>query len=90
MTGEEMTFEEAIEETSAVRTQLFRHSRFPYGAALQLSRDIYNYSAIQGPACMMFSWIPVPSLGARAQIAFTVQNPLIAHDILDFARKEAR
>ncbi len=61
--GEEMTFEEAIEETAAVRTQLFRHSRYPYIAALQLSRDIYDYSAIQGPACMMFSWIPVPSLG---------------------------
>ena len=29
---------------------------------LQLSRDIYNYSAIQGPACMMFSWIPIPPL----------------------------
>ena len=25
-----------------------------------LSRDIYNYNLIQGPACMMFSWIPVP------------------------------
>ena len=21
---------------------------------------MYNYSLIQGPACMMFSWIPVP------------------------------
>ncbi len=61
--GEEKTFEEALRETFDIRTQLFRHSRFPYGAALQLSRDIYNYSAIQGPACMMFSWIPVPSLG---------------------------
>ena len=60
---EEMTFEEALKETFDVRTQLFRHSQFPYGAALQLSRDIYNYSAIQGPACMMFSWIPVPTLG---------------------------
>ena len=62
--GEEMTFEDALKETFDVRTQLFRHSRFPYGAALQLSRDIYNYSAIQGPACMMFSWIPIPPLSS--------------------------
>ena len=60
--GEEVTFEEAIKQSEEVRTKLYRHSRFPYGAALQLSREIYNYSAIQGPACMMFSWIPVPSL----------------------------
>ena len=57
---EDYTFEDALNEITSVRTQLFRHSQFPYGAALQLSRDIYNYKAIQGPACMMFSWIPVP------------------------------
>ena len=44
-------------------------------------------SVADAPGGLVFA---VPSLGARAQIAFTVQNPLIAHDILDFARKEAR
>ncbi|MBQ4365995.1 MAG: hypothetical protein II804_06985 [Clostridia bacterium] len=57
---ETFTFSDALKEMTDVRTQLFRHSQFPYGLALQISRDIYNYKAIQGPACMMFSWIPVP------------------------------
>ena len=57
---EEFTFDDALKEIASVRTQLFRHSQFPYASALQISRDIYDYKAIQGPACMMFSWIPVP------------------------------
>ena len=57
---ETMTFREAMAEMTYVRTQLFRHSQFPYPFALQISRDLYNFSATQGPACMMFSWIPLP------------------------------
>ncbi|MDO4379478.1 MAG: condensation domain-containing protein [Clostridia bacterium] len=58
--SEDKTFDEALSEITSTRTQLFRHSSYPYGLALGLSREIYNYNLFQGPACMMFSWIPVP------------------------------
>lgn len=57
---EEYTFEQALDEITSVRTQLYRHSAYPYITARDISRDIYNYNLIQGPACMMFSWIPIP------------------------------
>ncbi len=57
---ETSTFEEALNEYTRVRTQLYRHMDYPYITARDLSRDMYNYSLIQGPACMMFSWIPIP------------------------------
>lgn len=57
---ETATFEEALNEYTRVRTQLYRHMDYPYITARDLSRDMYNYSLIQGPACMMFSWIPIP------------------------------
>ncbi len=57
---ETATFDEALDEYTSVRTQLYRHMDYPYITARDLSRDMYNYSLIQGPACMMFSWIPVP------------------------------
>lgn len=57
---ETATFEEALGEYTRVRTQLYRHMDYPYITARDLSREMYNYSLIQGPACMMFSWIPLP------------------------------
>ena len=57
---ENATFEEGLSEYTTVRTNLYRHSEYPYITARDMSRDMYNYSLIQGPACMMFSWIPVP------------------------------
>ena len=57
---ESATFEEGLNEYTTVRTNLYRHSEYPYITARDMSRDMYNYSLIQGPACMMFSWIPVP------------------------------
>lgn len=57
---ETATFEEGLKEYTKVRTDLYRHSEYPYITARDMSRDMYNYSLIQGPACMMFSWIPVP------------------------------
>lgn len=57
---ETATFEEGLQEYTNVRTQLYRHSEYPYITARDMSRDMYNYNLIQGPACMMFSWIPVP------------------------------
>lgn len=66
---EEYTFEQALDEMTGVRTQLFRHSAYPYITARDLSRDIYNYNLIQGPACMMFSWIPVPIM---SELSFNI------------------
>lgn len=57
---ETATFEEGLNEYTRVRTNLYRHSEYPYITARDMSREMYNYSLIQGPACMMFSWIPVP------------------------------
>lgn len=57
---EDATFEQALGEYTSVRTQLYRHMDYPYITARDLSREMYNYNLIQGPACMMFSWIPVP------------------------------
>ncbi len=57
---EEQSFMDGINEYTSVRTQLYRHTDYPYITARDLSREMYNYNLIQGPACMMFSWIPVP------------------------------
>ena len=57
---EDYTFDKALNEITSVRTSLFMHSAYPYGLALNISREIYDYNLFQGPACMMFSWIPVP------------------------------
>lgn len=57
---EEASFMDGLKEYTSVRTQLYRHMDYPYITARDLSRDMYNYNLIQGPACMMFSWIPVP------------------------------
>ncbi|MBO5937022.1 MAG: hypothetical protein J6Q79_05335 [Clostridia bacterium] len=57
---ETYTFSEGLKEYTRVRTNLYRHSEYPYITARDMSRDMYNYSLIQGPACMMFSWIPIP------------------------------
>ena len=57
---EDATFTDALRQFTSVRTQLYRHMDYPYGYALYQSRQLYNYSAIQGPACMMFTWLPLP------------------------------
>lgn len=57
---ENKTFSQALDEFLSVRTQLYRHLSYPYIAARDLSRDIFGYGLIQGPACMMFSWLPIP------------------------------
>lgn len=57
---ETATFSEALDEYTYVRTQLYRHADYPYITARDISREMFNYNLIQGPACMMFSWIPIP------------------------------
>lgn len=58
--SEDKTFMEGLNEYTSVRAQLYRHMDYPYITARDLSREMYNYNLIQGPACMMFSWIPIP------------------------------
>ncbi len=57
---ENMTFKEALDEFLRVRTSLYRHLTYPYTTARDQFREIYNYSLIQGPAALMFSWLPIP------------------------------
>ncbi len=57
---EDKTFREGVNEYTYVRTQLYRRAEYPYIYAREISRKMYNYSLLQGPACLMFSWIPVP------------------------------
>lgn len=58
--GEDKTFRQALDEYLRVRTSLYRHLALPYTDALGLSRQVFETTALQGPACMMFSWIPIP------------------------------
>mgnify|MGYP003294074583 CR=1 FL=1 len=57
---EDMTFSQALDEFLRTRTSLYRHLTYPYTTARDQLREIYNYSIIQGPAALMFSWLPVP------------------------------
>lgn len=57
---EGMTFAEALDEFLRTRTSLYRHLTYPYTTARDQFREMYNYSLIQGPAALMFSWLPVP------------------------------
>ena len=70
-----MTFNEAIDYITGIRTSLYRHSAYPYLLARQQSIEMFNYSLIQGPACMMLSWIPVPvGVGGDINIDFKSYN----------------
>ncbi len=58
--NEDMTFSEALDEFLHVRTSLYKHLSYPYITARDQFREMYNYSMIQGPAALMFSWLPIP------------------------------
>ena len=55
---EDKTFSEALDEFLRVRTSLYKHLSYPYIAARDQFREMYNFSMIQGPASLMFSWLP--------------------------------
>ena len=57
---ESMTFSEGLDEFLRTRTSLYRHLSYPYISARDQFREINNYSMIQGPAALMFSWLPIP------------------------------
>ncbi len=57
---EDMTFAQGLDEFLKVRTSLYKHLSYPYIKARDQFREMYNYSMIQGPASLMFSWLPIP------------------------------
>ncbi len=57
------TFSETVREASKLRMSLYRHSNFPYIDALDLERKMYHFNRAQGPALMMYTWLPVDKLG---------------------------
>lgn len=60
---EDMTFDMAVDETTQVRSSLYKHSGYPYAKARTMSLDLFGYGPIQGPNSLMFSWIPLPAGG---------------------------
>ncbi len=57
------TFAETVREASKTRMSLYRHMNFPYLDALELERKMYHFNRAQGPALMMYTWLPVDRLG---------------------------
>ncbi|MBQ6165311.1 MAG: hypothetical protein IJK23_12625 [Clostridia bacterium] len=57
-----LTFEETVKRVSAQRSSHFRHMNFPYIDALEMERKIYHFSQAQGPALMMYTWLPLDAL----------------------------
>ena len=57
-----LTFEETVRRVSAQRSAHFRHMNFPYIDALEMEREIYHFSKTQGPALMMYTWLPLDAL----------------------------
>lgn len=57
------TFAETVRDASKTRMSLYRHMNFPYIDALDLERKMYHFNRAQGPALMMYTWLPVEQLG---------------------------
>ena len=60
-----LSFEETVRLASAQRSYHFRHMNFPYIDALEMEREMYHFSKAQGPALMMYTWLPTDELAAR-------------------------
>ncbi|MBQ6020148.1 MAG: hypothetical protein IJL26_08220 [Clostridia bacterium] len=60
-----LTFSETVKRVSAQRAAHFRHMNFPYIDALEMERKIYHFSQAQGPALMMYTWLPLDALSAE-------------------------
>lgn len=58
--GEDLTFEESLNQLVKIRTSLYRHLTYPYTKARDLSLKLFNFGPIQGANAMMYSWIPIP------------------------------
>ena len=64
------TFAQAVDKLSACRNSLVRHMNFPYLEARGLQQEIQHLSAMQGPSCLMFSWLPVTYAAKESGIDF--------------------
>ena len=73
----DLSFEETVKRASAIRGAHFRHMSFPYIDALEMEREIYHFSKIQGPALMMYTWLPMDAIKGRFPDApdFRFYNP---------------
>lgn len=56
---ETATFREALAYMFSLRTQLYRHSNFPYMHARLMQQKIFNLKTSQGPSFMMYTWLPL-------------------------------
>lgn len=57
---ENTSFRDAVEILKDTRTNLYRHTAYPYTLARDLFLKLFDFGPIQGANNMMFSWIPVP------------------------------
>lgn len=71
---ENMTFREGLDVFLRTRTSLYRHLTYPYISARDQFREINNYSMIQGPASLMFSWLPIPVTELGFKFDFKTYN----------------
>ena len=56
---ENSTFRDALAYMFGMRTQLYRHSNFPYLHARLMQQKIFNFKTSQGPSFMMYTWLPL-------------------------------
>lgn len=64
------TFAQAVDKLSTCRNNLVRHMNFPYLEARELQQEIQHLSAMQGPSCLMFSWLPIAYAAKESGIDF--------------------
>lgn len=73
---EDKTFREALAYMFSLRTQLYRHSNFPYMHARLMQQKIFNFKTSQGPSFMMYTWLPLYlPLEDGIKIEFAGYNP---------------
>ncbi len=73
---EDKTFREALAYMFSLRTQLYRHSNFPYMHARLMQQKIFNFKTSQGPSFMMYTWLPLYlPLEEGIKIEFAGYNP---------------
>lgn len=73
---EDSTFAQALAYMFGLRTQLYRHSNFPYMHARLMQQKIFNFKTSQGPSFMMYTWLPLYlPLEDGVKIEFAGYNP---------------
>ncbi|MGI6773502.1 MAG: hypothetical protein GX264_07640 [Clostridiales bacterium] len=57
--SEDKTFDDALQQLSDIRTQVYRHMNYPYMASRHLVQEMFNYGMTASPSSMMFTWLPL-------------------------------